>query len=75
MITRANVLRALAASTIVSVMLAGASLTVIPVEAGWMEFVLNPGFWIVFAQISGWYFLAGMLASVLTLFFLGKQRP
>jgi hypothetical protein len=51
-----------------------ASLTVVQVDGDWSDLVSHPGFWIYFARACGWYFLAGILASVLTLFFTSKNQ-
>jgi putative copper export protein len=72
MISGRNLVRAIIASALVSIPMAFASLTVVQVDGDWSDLVSHPGFWIYFARACGWYFLAGILASVLTLFFTSK---
>jgi hypothetical protein len=74
MISGRNLVRAIIASALVSIPMAFASLTVVQVDGDWSGLVSHPGFWIYFARACGWYFLAGILASVLTLFFTSKNQ-
>jgi putative copper export protein len=74
MISGRNLVRAIIASALVSIPMAFASLTVVQVDGDWSDLVSHPGFWIYFARACGWYFLAGILASVLTLFFTSKNK-
>ena len=74
MISGRNLVRAIIASVLVSIPMAFASLTVVQVDGDWSDLVSHPGFWIYFARACGWYFLAGILASVLTLFFTSKNQ-
>jgi putative copper export protein len=74
MISGRNLVRAIIASALVSIPMAFASLTVVQVDGDWSDLVSHPGFWIYFARACGWYFLAGILASVLTLFFTSKNQ-
>ena len=62
------------ASTIVSVPLAFASLSVS--YGSWSEILLHPGFWIFYGKAIIWFFLVGISASVLTLILISrKQSP
>ncbi len=45
------------------------------VEGVWTEVIVHPHFWVVVMQASGWYFLAGMSASVLTLYLTSRKVP
>jgi len=72
--TRKNMIMAIIASTIVSAPVAFLSLTIVQVDGGWIDLLSHPGFWGYFARACGWYFLAGFLASALTLFLTTKNR-
>jgi putative copper export protein len=75
MISGRNLVRAIIASALVSIPMAVASQTVVLVDGSWSDLVSHPGFWIYFARACGWYFLGGIAASVLTLFFTSKKQP
>ena len=68
-----TLLWAILASAIVSAPLAAVSMIIVPGDGKWSIILSHPGFWIYFARACGWYFLAGMLASVLTLFICAQQ--
>jgi hypothetical protein len=75
MISGRNVVRAIIASALVSIPMAVATQTVVLVDGNWTDLLSLPGFWIYFARACGWYFLGGVAASVLTLFFTSKKLP
>ena len=58
-------------SAVISIPMALMSMTV---SAGnWMDFISHPGFWLFLAKAAGWYFLAGLMASLLTLVVTSKR--
>ena len=67
-----NLIWAILASAVVSAPMAFASMTIVQVDSDWSDIFSHPGFWIYFARACGWYFLAGILASVLTLFLTSR---
>ena len=69
-----NLVRAVIASLIVSIPMAFITLTIVYVDGNFLDLVSHSRFWTLLAEGFGWYFLAGILASVLTLFFTSKNR-
>lgn len=67
-----NLLKALLASAIVSVLMTFAFLQFVNGPGGWAEMLSHPGFWVFFVQASGLLFLTGVLASALTLFMVRR---
>lgn len=74
MMSGPNLVRAIIASALVSIPMSIASVTSVQVDGNWTDFVSHPGFWIFYARACGWYFLAGISASILTLFLTSKNR-
>jgi hypothetical protein len=63
---------AMVASAIVSIAIL--LLRIVVVSGSWPEYVTSPEYLVVAAKAYGWYFLVGLLASSLTLFFALKNR-
>jgi amino acid transporter len=70
-----NLLRATIASALVAIPLAFASSTVVQVDGDWSDLISHPGFWLFYGRVCAWFFLAGILASVLTMFLMSKDFP
>ena len=75
MLSGRNLLRATISSALVAVPLAFASSTVVQVDGDWSDFISHPGFWLFYGRTWAWFFLAGILASALTMFLLSKDSP
>lgn len=68
-----NLIWAAIVSAVVSIPMAFVSITVVQVDGSWSDIVSHPGFWIFLARACGWYFVAGFLASALTLFVTSRK--